>query len=152
MCGSTGMRRHNGAGAAAEMESERIARRDWADLIGGTLLVIFGIWFALFSAEAYNFGELRRMGPGFFPAVLGVLVAVFGALLIVPALFRPNLFYCFLGVFLGTFIGVLPGIGALATISMLLPITFHLPPTTAIIMLAGIYYGATMAARPRRSC
>ncbi|MCB4821319.1 tripartite tricarboxylate transporter permease [Roseicella aerolata] len=53
-----------------------------------------------------------------------------------------NLFYCFIGVFLGTFIGVLPGIGALATISMLLPLTFHVPGTTAIIMLAGIYYGA----------
>jgi putative tricarboxylic transport membrane protein len=54
-----------------------------------------------------------------------------------------NLLYCFLGVFLGTFIGVLPGIGALATISMLLPLTFHVPATTAIIMLAGIYYGAS---------
>jgi putative tricarboxylic transport membrane protein len=53
-----------------------------------------------------------------------------------------NLLYCFIGVFLGTFIGVLPGIGALATISMLLPLTFHVPATTAIIMLAGIYYGA----------
>jgi TctA family transporter len=58
------------------------------------------------------------------------------------ALSVQNLFWCFVGVFLGTFIGVLPGIGSLATISMLLPITFHLPATTAIIMLAGIYYGA----------
>jgi len=53
-----------------------------------------------------------------------------------------NLLYCFLGVFLGTFIGVLPGIGPLATISMLLPLTFYVPPTAALIMLAGIYYGA----------
>jgi TctA family transporter len=53
-----------------------------------------------------------------------------------------NLIYCFIGVFLGTFVGVLPGIGALATISMLLPLTFHVPPTTALVMLAGIYYGA----------
>lgn len=52
-----------------------------------------------------------------------------------------NLMYCFIGVFLGTFVGVLPGIGALATISMLLPLTFYVPPTTALIMLAGIYYG-----------
>jgi TctA family transporter len=58
------------------------------------------------------------------------------------ALSFQNLFWCFVGVFLGTFIGVLPGIGSLATISMLLPITFHLQATTAIIMLAGIYYGA----------
>ena len=42
----------------------------------------------------------------------------------------------------GTLIGVLPGIGPVATIAMLLPITFHLPPTAALIMLAGIYYGA----------
>ncbi len=54
-----------------------------------------------------------------------------------------NLLYCFIGVFLGTFIGVLPGIGALATISMLLPLTFHVPPATSLIMLAGIYYGAS---------
>lgn len=53
-----------------------------------------------------------------------------------------NLAYCFAGVFLGTFIGVLPGIGALAAVSLLLPITFHLDPTSALIMLAGIYYGA----------
>ncbi|WP_439115083.1 tripartite tricarboxylate transporter permease [Hydrogenophaga sp.] len=53
-----------------------------------------------------------------------------------------TLLYCFIGVFLGTLIGVLPGIGALATISLLLPITYHIPPTAAIVMLAGIYYGA----------
>lgn len=53
-----------------------------------------------------------------------------------------NLFYCFLGVLLGTLIGVLPGIGPVATISILLPITFKIPPISAIIMLAGIYYGA----------
>jgi len=52
-----------------------------------------------------------------------------------------NLLYCFFGVFVGTFVGVLPGIGPLAAISMLFPITFHLEPTTALIMLAGIYYG-----------
>ncbi|MGK6317544.1 tripartite tricarboxylate transporter permease [Neorhizobium sp. DT-125] len=53
-----------------------------------------------------------------------------------------NLLYCLLGVFLGTAIGVLPGLGPTATISMLLPITFGLPPETALIMLAGIFYGA----------
>jgi putative tricarboxylic transport membrane protein len=57
--------------------------------------------------------------------------------------FQPiNLFYCFVGVFVGTLIGVLPGIGPVATISMLLPATFKMPPVGAIIMLAGIYYGA----------
>jgi putative tricarboxylic transport membrane protein len=53
-----------------------------------------------------------------------------------------NLWYCFIGVMLGTLIGVLPGIGPIATISMLLPATFVLPPVSALIMLAGIYYGA----------
>ena len=58
------------------------------------------------------------------------------------ALSLDNLLYCFVGVVLGTLIGVLPGIGPVATISMLLPITFQLEPTSALIMLAGIYYGA----------
>src|SRR5262245_26910357 len=53
-----------------------------------------------------------------------------------------NLLYCLLGVFLGTAIGVLPGLGPVATIAMLLPVTFGLPPVSALIMLAGIYYGA----------
>src|SRR5438128_6438392 len=53
-----------------------------------------------------------------------------------------NLFYCLVGVLLGTLIGVLPGIGPVATIAMLLPITFNLNPIAALIMLAGIYYGA----------
>ncbi len=53
-----------------------------------------------------------------------------------------NLLYCFIGVFVGTLIGVLPGIGPVGTMSLLLPATFHLSPVSAIIMLAGIYYGA----------
>ncbi len=53
-----------------------------------------------------------------------------------------NLLYCFIGCLLGTLIGVLPGIGPMATIGMLLPITYNLPPVGALIMLAGIYYGA----------
>jgi putative tricarboxylic transport membrane protein len=53
-----------------------------------------------------------------------------------------NLVYCFLGVLLGTLVGVLPGLGPVATIAMLLPATFALPPESALIMLAGIYYGA----------
>jgi len=53
-----------------------------------------------------------------------------------------NLFYCLLGVFLGTAIGVLPGLGPVATIAMLLPVTFGLEPVSALIMLAGIFYGA----------
>ncbi len=58
------------------------------------------------------------------------------------ALTPANLFSCFIGVFIGTLIGVLPGIGPVGTMSILLPITFRTSPVTAIIMLAGIYYGA----------
>jgi TctA family transporter len=53
-----------------------------------------------------------------------------------------NLLYCAIGVSVGTLIGVLPGIGPLATIAMLLPLTFSIAPVSAMIMLAGIYYGA----------
>src|SRR5512141_2250677 len=53
-----------------------------------------------------------------------------------------NLLYAFIGSLLGTLIGVLPGIGPVATIAMLLPTTYTLPPVSALIMLAGIYYGA----------
>jgi TctA family transporter len=53
-----------------------------------------------------------------------------------------NLLMCLVGVLLGTLIGVLPGVGPVATIAMLLPITFNLSPVAALIMLAGIYYGA----------
>ena len=53
-----------------------------------------------------------------------------------------NLTFCFVGALLGTLVGVLPGLGPLPTVAMLLPITFTLPPEGALIMLAGIYYGA----------
>ena len=58
------------------------------------------------------------------------------------ALTVANLAYCFIGVLLGTIIGVLPGIGPVTTVAMLLPISFTLAPESAMIMLAGIYYGA----------
>ena len=53
-----------------------------------------------------------------------------------------NILFCFLGVLMGTLIGVLPGIGPIGAISILLPATFRMSPIAAIIMLAGIYYGA----------
>jgi len=52
-----------------------------------------------------------------------------------------NLFFCFLGVLIGTLVGVLPGLGPVAAMSLLLPSTFHVSPVSAIIMLSGIYYG-----------
>jgi putative tricarboxylic transport membrane protein len=57
--------------------------------------------------------------------------------------FEPmNLMFCFLGVLMGTLVGVLPGLGPTAAIALLLPVSFHIPPVSTIIMLAGIYYGA----------
>ena len=53
-----------------------------------------------------------------------------------------NLLFCFAGVMIGTLVGVLPGISPLTTVAMLLPFTFGLPPASALIMLAGIFYGA----------
>jgi len=58
------------------------------------------------------------------------------------ALTLENILYCFVGVLLGTLVGVLPGIGPVTTVAMLLPISFTLQPVSAMIMLAGIYYGA----------
>ena len=56
---------------------------------------------------------------------------------------RPDvLVYCVLGVVMGTFIGVLPGIGAMAAISLLLPLTYYISPEAALVMLGGVYYGA----------
>src|SRR5947209_7497001 len=69
--------------------------------------------------------------------IISNLVLGFGV-----ALSPMNLFLCLIGALVGTLIGVLPGVGPLATIAMLLPITFGLPPVGALIMLAGIYYGA----------
>src|SRR3954453_1278391 len=59
-----------------------------------------------------------------------------------------NLLYCFMGVLLGTVVGVLPGIGPVTTVAMLLPISFTLAPVSALIMLAGIYYGAQYGGSP----
>lgn len=57
-----------------------------------------------------------------------------------------NLLYCFLGVTLGNLLGVLPGVGSVAAVSILLPVTYHVPPSTGLIILAGLYYGAVYGA------
>ena len=71
--------------------------------------------------------------PGLFDHLLLGLHVAFSA---------ANLIYCFIGVFIGTLIGVLPGIGPAGTIAILLPFSFRISPVSAIIMLAGIFYGA----------
>jgi hypothetical protein len=59
-----------------------------------------------------------------------------------------NLFFCLVGVLIGNLIGVLPGLGPVTTIPLLIPVTYGMPSETAIIMLAGIFYGASTEARP----
>ena len=67
-------------------------------------------------------------------------LTAFGHTLVIPI--PVNIIYCLIGALVGTLVGVLPGIGTVATVAMLLPITFGLQPVGALIMLAGIYYGA----------
>ncbi|TCT03283.1 putative tricarboxylic transport membrane protein [Aquabacter spiritensis] len=82
---------------------------------------------------------LSNLGTG-FAAVLHLVDVAIPGIGVVPL--PVNIFLCFTGCLVGTLIGVLPGVGPIATITMLLPITFGLEPTGALIMLAGIYYGA----------
>src|SRR3981081_3839205 len=80
----------------------------------------------------------------------GVMVDLFSnlALGFGVALSPLNLILCLIGALVGPLAGVLPGIGTIATVAMLLPITFGLPPVGALIMLAGIYYGAQYGGCP----
>src|SRR4051794_31906606 len=84
----------------------------------------------IFGSLAIGFGEVFRLQTMMIPWINVAIPIPF------------NIFMCLVGALLGTLIGVLPGIGPVATIAMLLPITFNLNPTGALIMLAGIYYGA----------
>jgi putative tricarboxylic transport membrane protein len=70
---------------------------------------------------------------------MDVLAGISGLLI---ALTLKNILYCFTRALIGTLIGVLPGIGPLATIAMLMPFTYHVDPVSSMIMLAGIFYGA----------
>src|SRR5213595_4359070 len=83
---------------------------------------------ALFSHLAIGFGAVLSSET----------LTLFGMTLHLPM----NLVYCLIGATIGTLIGVLPGLGPVATIAMLLPATYALPPLGGLIMLAGIYYGA----------
>ena len=85
----------------------------------------------VFSNLGLGFGVVFQLVQ-WTPAFLG------GASIPIPV----NILLCLIGALVGTLVGVLPGIGTIATVAMLLPITFGLPPVGALIMLAGIYYGA----------
>lgn len=61
--------------------------RDIRDILGGLFLICLGL-FAAFYAQRYELGSLQRMGPGYFPVALGVILAILGVFVLVPALFR----------------------------------------------------------------
>ena len=65
-------------------------RRDWTDLLGGGAMVALGLAVAAYSAAHYDTDTLRRMGPGFLPLGLGVMLAIFGAIIALPAWSRPG--------------------------------------------------------------
>src|ERR1700716_3688591 len=87
---------------------------------------------------------LSNLGIGFGAVLSLESVTLLGVSMSLPM----NLVYCFLGAVIGTLIGVLPGLGPVATIAMLLPATYALPPLGGLIMLAGIYYGAQYGGSP----
>lgn len=63
-------------------------KRDYQDIIGGGLLVGLGVFCAIYAYNEYDMGTMSRMGPGFFPTWLGILLAIIGVLIILPALAR----------------------------------------------------------------
>lgn len=75
------------AAAVGAAPPARAPRRDAADLIGGAALALFGAWFFQ-HAFRYGMGDLRRMGPGWFPAAVGAVTVALGAAVFLPALFR----------------------------------------------------------------
>jgi len=65
-----------------------MTQRDYQDILGGALLCVLGIFCAIYAYNSYEIGSLSRMGPGFFPTSLGVLLAIIGILITLPALVR----------------------------------------------------------------
>lgn len=63
-------------------------QRDYHDLLWGGILALFGLTVAGYAAQSYDFGDLRRMGPGFFPVVLGLILTVLGVVIAIPAWWR----------------------------------------------------------------
>src|SRR3954469_18407853 len=90
-----------------------------------------------FSFSPCEFPSRCGRRPSDMPEVLSNIIMGFGI-----ALTWHNIALCFFGGFIGTAIGVLPGIGPLTTMAMILPVTFWLSPVGALIMLSGVFYGA----------
>jgi hypothetical protein len=86
-------------------------QRDYRDIAGGALLLLTGIMIAWYASATLDFGTVRRMGPGMFPMSIGVILAVFGIALMIPAFFRAGDFDA---VEWRSAIAVLAGVGAFA--------------------------------------
>ena len=107
--------------------------RDYRDIIGGSILILLGVGAAVYAFNAYPIGTLRRMGPGFFPGYLGVLLAILGLIIVTPALlrggpkippieWRPLLFISIAGLFFVVTInrlGIIPAVIGVVLISVL---------------------------------
>lgn len=83
-----------------------MSNRDLRDVLGGLIMIAIGLFAAIYG-QRYDLGQLQRMGPGYFPVALGVILAILGVFITVPALFRPgtkmkvewaSLIWCTLGV------------------------------------------------------
>lgn len=104
--------------------------RDYRDVAGGLMLTLGGLAFSLYALGHYEFGTLQRMGPGFFPAMLGLVLAVLGAAQLVPALFRQGKSPEFRG---RSFVAVLLSVAAFALLIRPLGL---LPAIAAVIALS----------------
>jgi len=126
-----------------------MARRDYTDILGGLIILAVGVFVVVNVWLTMPIGTLRRMGPGLFPLSLGVLLAVFGLVLVIPALFRKGVvpevrFWTPLFVFLGIAafaislrpLGLIPAIVLLTVISSLAELRVH--PVGLTLMCAGL--------------
>src|SRR5258708_6532639 len=114
------------------------------DFVGGIALIAIAL-FALWASSDLQGMHGFSFGAGTAPRMFAVLLLGLGIAVTVVGLVTEGAHlatYAWRGAVVGTLVGVLPGIGTIATVAMLLPITFGLPPVGALIMLAGIYYGA----------
>lgn len=122
-------------------------RIDLGDVVGGLLLVAFGLWFALYALEHYAYGTARRMGPGYFPAWVGFLVATLGGVIAVFGLLRAGdpifiqlrpllAIIAATGVFALTVerFGVVPAVGALVFTAALGESPYRLVRTTLLAL------------------
>lgn len=123
-------------------------QRDYKDIIGGSLLLASGLLIAWHAANTLEFGTISQMGPGMFPMSIGLLLAAFGAAIMIPALFRGGEFekiewrpaiavLASIAVFAATvrWLGLLPAILLQITVSRLADTTFRPRATAAMVIV-----------------